>query len=197
MIDILIIGAGIAGAAAARELARRGADRIAILEKEILPGAHASGRNAALILQNVTDEVGITLGREGARFYADPPPDLPLPIRFQKSGSLLLASGPGGVGRMQRDTEQARRHGIPVEILSPEEARRKVPLLEADQFAGAAFCPDDGVLDIDALTRSFLADAECMASSGSNAAGCSASARSGVGSPGSIRTTARSPAASS
>ncbi len=158
-IDILIIGAGIAGAATARDLARRGAS-VAILERELLTGAHATGRNASLVLTNVTDATSLALAREGARFYADPPRDLPLPIPFNRSGSLLLASGPAGPERLERDTEWARSRGLNVERLSAAEARARVPILEEDQVAGAAFCPDDGVVDIDALLRSLLADAE-------------------------------------
>jgi D-arginine dehydrogenase len=44
--DILIIGAGIAGASAAAELART--HRVAILEREEFAGYHSTGRSAAL-----------------------------------------------------------------------------------------------------------------------------------------------------
>ena len=47
--QVLIVGAGITGLTIARELARRGAKDIAILEKEDAPGLHASGRNSGVL----------------------------------------------------------------------------------------------------------------------------------------------------
>ncbi len=46
--DVVIIGGGIAGLAAARELAARRAGRIAVVERDY-PGAGATGRNVARI----------------------------------------------------------------------------------------------------------------------------------------------------
>ena len=47
--EILIVGAGITGLAAARELSRRGYAGITIIEKEVSTGAHASGRNSGVL----------------------------------------------------------------------------------------------------------------------------------------------------
>ena len=46
---IVIVGAGLAGAATAFHLRQLGARNLVILEKEPVPGAHSSGRNAAMI----------------------------------------------------------------------------------------------------------------------------------------------------
>ena len=47
--QVLVVGAGITGLMIARELVRRGADRILILEKEPGVGVHASGRNSGVL----------------------------------------------------------------------------------------------------------------------------------------------------
>ena len=47
--DILIAGAGIVGVTLARELIRRGAEGIVLLEKEPVQGRHASGRNSGVL----------------------------------------------------------------------------------------------------------------------------------------------------
>ncbi len=47
--EILIVGAGITGLAIARELLQRGAEDILIIEKEAVPGFHASGRNSGVL----------------------------------------------------------------------------------------------------------------------------------------------------
>ena len=45
--DILVVGAGIAGASVAAELAEHGAGRIVVVEAESQPGYHTTGRSAA------------------------------------------------------------------------------------------------------------------------------------------------------
>ena len=47
--DVLIVGGGIIGLTLARELAGLGYERIVILEKEPVPGHHASGRNSGVL----------------------------------------------------------------------------------------------------------------------------------------------------
>src|SRR5512145_1109624 len=49
--DILIVGAGFAGASTAYHLSRQSARSIIIADKEEVPGFHASGRNASLLMQ--------------------------------------------------------------------------------------------------------------------------------------------------
>ena len=46
--DVVIVGAGIGGLAAARELAARGAGRVVVVERGY-PGSGATGRNVARI----------------------------------------------------------------------------------------------------------------------------------------------------
>jgi D-arginine dehydrogenase len=66
--DILIVGAGMAGAATAYHLTRLGAARVLIVEKEPLPGVHSSGRNASFIRERTEDPELQPLAREGAAF---------------------------------------------------------------------------------------------------------------------------------
>ena len=46
-VDVVVVGAGIAGTAAAAALSRRW--RVALLERESLPAQHASGRSASVL----------------------------------------------------------------------------------------------------------------------------------------------------
>jgi glycine/D-amino acid oxidase-like deaminating enzyme len=64
--DIVIVGAGLAGASTAFHLRRLGVRDVALLEKEAAPGEHASGRNAAMVRRPVTDSEIARLNTEGA-----------------------------------------------------------------------------------------------------------------------------------
>jgi len=86
--DILIVGAGIAGAATAYHLSRSSERRILMVEKEDTPGMHSTGRNAALVREQVENAALQDLATEGASFLrsgklAD----------FQASGMVVLGSG--------------------------------------------------------------------------------------------------------
>ncbi len=156
--DVVIIGAGFAGAATAYHLAQRGAGQIIILEREPVPGVHASGRNAALAFSILSDPVETRLAVEGAAFLRTPPAgfcDAPL---FQPFGSMQVA-GPQGLAGLQESLRSAAKVDYPCEILSQEEAVRRVPVLAGGSFTHAFWNPYDGVVDIHALLQGYLAAA--------------------------------------
>src|SRR5438105_2807201 len=82
--DVVIVGAGFAGAATAWALARAGVRDLVVLEREAAPGAHASGRNAALRTSRgrietpaVVDAAGAWAGTLARAAGAAPPPLAP------------------------------------------------------------------------------------------------------------------------
>lgn len=94
--DFLIVGAGLAGGATAFQLRRlaQGASapppRVIIVEKEAVPGAHSSGRNAAIVRRDIEDHAVADLVRRGADILARG--EL---AEFRNTGSFII--GPGGV----------------------------------------------------------------------------------------------------
>ena len=157
----VIIGAGFAGASTACHLARAGAREIVLLEQEKVAGVHSSGRNASMIRQVVSEPALVRLTKEGASFLRSLPADWPVPVSFQRNGSLLLGSGEGW-SRLKREAETARQAGIEVEIWSRERARDYVPVLKDADFEGAVWCPTDGVVDIHALLSGYLKAATAL-----------------------------------
>jgi len=66
--DILIVGAGMAGAATAYHLAKRANLGVLIVEQEETAGVHSSGRNAAIIREHADEPELQQLLSDGARF---------------------------------------------------------------------------------------------------------------------------------
>jgi D-arginine dehydrogenase len=153
--EIVIIGAGFAGAATAYHLARRGRADVLLIEQESIPGFHSSGRNAAMMRQCVPDPDLATLTRDGATFLRNLPSDWPEPVGFKQNGSLLLGSG-AGWNKLQQDAMVGRSVGIDVVLWTPAQAKQHVPVLNRSEFDGAAWCASDGIIDIHALLSGYL-----------------------------------------
>ena len=156
--DVVIVGTGFAGAATAYQLVTRGVRDVLLLEREVIAGRHASGRNAALAFQVLGDAAEARLAVEGARFIAQPPDGFCSVPLLQRTGSLQLA-GASGQPELLRSLEAAAQLGITSEILGVDETVRRVPALAAAPFTGAFWNPEDGVVDIHTLLHGYLAGA--------------------------------------
>src|SRR3989338_19875 len=70
---VIIIGSGFAGASCAWWLARLGVRDVIVLEREEMPGLHASGLNAGMARSYEEDETIAPLARRGGYiFFFDP-----------------------------------------------------------------------------------------------------------------------------
>ncbi len=156
--DVVIIGAGFAGASTAYHLANRGVRNILVLEREPIAGMHASGRNAALAFQVLSEPAEARLAIEGTRFIAAPPDGFAAEPLLRRCGSLLVA-GPDRLGDLQASHHTAQTLGVSGELLGPADAERLVPALRGAPFAGAFWTDSDGVVDIHALLHGYLAAA--------------------------------------
>ena len=156
--DVVIIGAGFAGAATAYHLTARGIRDVLVLEGEPRAGLHASGKNAALCFQLIADLDEARLAVEGTRVYAAPPDDLSARALLVRSGSLLVAADASRAA-LEASAADARVLGVRAALISREEAVRRVPLLAGSSFVTALDNPEDGVVDIARLLEGYLAAA--------------------------------------
>jgi D-arginine dehydrogenase len=153
---VAVIGAGFAGAATAAALARRGFAPGLIVEREALPGSHASGRNAAMIRQVEFDPVIRELTVEGVRRIAQTAYES-VPV-VRRTGGLYLGDE-GTSARLASAVAELAAGGVATEHLQRDEACRRFPFLERFRFASLLSCESDGVADIHALLLALLDDA--------------------------------------
>lgn len=150
--DFAVIGAGIAGASVAAELAPRGATLL--LEMEPQPGYHTTGRSAALFAESYGPAPVRALTRASAAFFEDPPEGF--------SPHALLV--PRGLAMIARADQKAALESLLEELsdargisrLDGEETRRRLPLLREGYAAGAMFDPRARDIDVNALHHGFL-----------------------------------------
>lgn len=162
--DVVVIGAGIAGAGAAADLA--GNFRVVIVEMEDRPGYHATGRSAALFVQNYGNPVIRALSRAAAPLFRDADPALfPHPL-LSPRGMLFVADAGSLDGHQALMAEAEGLRECP-----PAEAVAMVPILRRERILAAAYDPDAREIDVAALHQGWLkaaksAGAELLTRSG-------------------------------
>ena len=147
--DAVVIGAGFAGLATARELALAGLD-VVVVEAEAIPGFHSSGRNAAIARRLIEEPAVAALASRGMELLARLPSEVPL---FSRTGGLLVGQEP----LLARLAAVAAAIPIAAERIDRSEVVRRVPALAGVDIAGGLHVPDDGVVDIHALLSALLA----------------------------------------
>jgi len=153
--EVVIVGAGFAGAATAYALQRRGVRGIVLLEQEARPGLHSSGRNAAMGRQIVTDPDLLRLAVEGMRFLTAPPAELPNRTYLKPTGSLLVASG-SKAEAYRAAIPLFEEHRLRVNWLDHAEVVQLVQPADGGAFEGGVHCLEDGIVDVAALLESYL-----------------------------------------
>src|SRR5439155_1297078 len=63
---------------------------------------------------------------------------------FRQVGSIAVAASEARFQELKRGASMARSFGLEVQILSPDAARERWPLLSTDGLVGAVFLPKDG-----------------------------------------------------
>jgi D-arginine dehydrogenase len=148
--DILVIGAGIAGAATAAELAAAGR-RVVLLEAESQPGFHSTGRSAALwILNYGPADVRVLTGASRALFEAPPPGFAEHPLTRRRPVLFLAPEA------QRPHLERMIAEGEGLRPIAPEEARRMVSILRPDYAVAAAIEEDAFDIDVHALHHGYL-----------------------------------------
>ncbi|MFM2044578.1 MAG: hypothetical protein RLY86_3154 [Pseudomonadota bacterium] len=153
--DVIIVGAGIAGASLAAELAGRA--RVVLVEREERPGYHATGRSAAMFFDTYGNAAIRALSRASRPFLDGPPPgfcDGPL---LHARDCVFIADA----DRLDRlDALAASLADAPAISPCPAgEVLARVPILAEGAVAGALIDRSGSDIDVDALFQGYLRQA--------------------------------------
>ena len=141
----VIIGGGVAGTSIAFHLADLGYKDVVLLDrKELTSGStfHSAG-----LVGQLRSSVSLTkMMMHSVELYRRLDPG------WVECGGIRLACTPERWEETRRQAGWAKTFGLPLELISAEEAQEKFPLMVTDNVIGASWLPTDGYLDPSMLT---------------------------------------------
>ena len=141
-VDVVVIGAGVAGTAASYFLAERGV-KVLLCEKGRVAGEQSS-RNWGWVRQQGRDWAELPIMMESNRIWrglAEKTGEADL--TFTNSGCYYLADDEAGLAKYAEWHELARQHQLDTRMLSPDELRAQFPELRGN-WTGGMVTPSDG-----------------------------------------------------
>jgi glycine cleavage system aminomethyltransferase T/glycine/D-amino acid oxidase-like deaminating enzyme len=152
----VIIGGGVGGTSLAYHLAELGWDDVVLVDRDQLTSGstfHSAGlvgqlRGSVSLTKMMMHSVDL-YRRIGAESDFDP--------GWTECGGIRLASTEERMEELRRQAGWAKTFGLPLELISAEEAQELFPLMSTEGVLGAAWLPTDGYIDPSQLTYA-LAD---------------------------------------
>jgi len=153
----VVIGGGVMGCSILYHLAKLGWTDSLLVEQYQL--THGSTWHSAGLVGQLRSSISLTrMMQYSVGLYAELKELTGNDPGWHQLGGLRLASSQPRLEEIRRQAAWAKTFGLPMEIVSAQEAQERFPPMSTDGVLAAAFIPDDGYLDPSQLTFS-LADA--------------------------------------
>ena len=141
--EVIIVGGGVVGNAAAYYLAKRGVEVI-VLEGSDSIGHGGSSRNGGGVRQSGRDVRELPYAIYGIKnMWPTLSEELGVDVEYVRKGNLRLGLNEDHIKILEGLTANAQGLGLDVTMVSAEEVKDICPHL-SDQVVGASWCPTDG-----------------------------------------------------
>jgi glycine cleavage system aminomethyltransferase T/glycine/D-amino acid oxidase-like deaminating enzyme len=152
----VIVGGGVGGASLAYHLAKLGWDDVVLVERSQLTSG--STFHSAGLVGQLRESVSLTkMMMHSVELYRRLGDESEFDPGWTECGGIRLASSEERMEELRRQAGWAKTFGLPLELISAEEARELFPLMSTKGVLGAAWLPTDGYVDPAQLTYA-LAD---------------------------------------
>lgn len=149
---VVVIGGGVIGTSTAYHLTRLGWEDVVVLEQGRLSSGttwHAAG----LVGQLRASESGTRLVQYSVELYARLEAETGLSAGYKQCGGVTVARTPERMVQLRRTAATAEAFDLECELISPEEARERYPVMQVDDLQGAIWLPGDGKANPTDLTH--------------------------------------------
>jgi glycine/D-amino acid oxidase-like deaminating enzyme len=142
--DIVVVGAGIVGAACGYYAAQEGL-RVGVIQG-LGTASGATGAAMGHLVALDGSDAELDLCRFSQELWRELAPQLPAMAGYRAAGTLWVADAEDGLRAIARKHDRLHQRGLPSSILDREVIPRVEPALRAG-LAGALLVPEDAVLD--------------------------------------------------
>jgi glycine cleavage system aminomethyltransferase T/glycine/D-amino acid oxidase-like deaminating enzyme len=146
---VVIIGGGVGGASIAYHLAQLGERDVILLDRNELTSG--STFHSAGLVGQLRGSLSLTrMMMDSVALYRQ------LDCGWVECGGIRLACTPEREQEVMRQVSWAKTFGLPLELLSAEQAQELFPLMVTDGVRCASYLPTDGYLDPSLLTTALI-----------------------------------------
>src|SRR5579871_1607486 len=147
----VVIGGGVGGCSILYWLTQLGWDDVVLVERADLTSG--STFHSAGLVGQLRGSLSLTkMMMNSVELYRRLGDAVGLDTGWHEVGSLRLASSEERMQELSRQAGWAKTFGLPLELISVEEAARLFPPMSTDGVLGAAYLPTDGYIDPSQLT---------------------------------------------
>ncbi|MGA3353587.1 MAG: FAD-dependent oxidoreductase [Acidimicrobiales bacterium] len=148
---VVVVGGGVGGCSILYWLARLGWSDVVLVERAQLTSG--STFHSAGLVGQLRSSLSLTrMMMNSVELYRGLKDEVGLETGWREVGSLRLASSQERMEELQRQAAWAETFGLPIYLVSAEEAQKLFPPMSTDGVHGAAFLTTDGYLDPSQLT---------------------------------------------
>jgi len=141
--DVVVVGAGIVGAACADAFSRHGL-KIAVVERDVVgSGATAAGMGHVVVMDDSDAQFALT--RYSQRLWQQLAPELPADVEYQQCGTIWVAADEEEMAEVKRKHSYYTERAVPTNILDVEALACMEPNLRSG-MAGGLLVPQDAVV---------------------------------------------------
>jgi glycine cleavage system T protein len=154
----VIIGGGVGGTSIAYHLTELGWRDVVLVDRAELTSG-STFHSAGLVGQLRSTTTLTRMMMYGTSLYRRLQAETGVDVSWHEVGSLRLASTKERFEELRRQAGWAKTFGLPLELITPEEAQARFPLMTLDGVLGAVWLPTDGWLDPSGLAQALAAGA--------------------------------------
>jgi glycine cleavage system T protein len=155
----VVIGGGVGGTSIAYHLAKLGLRDVIVLEQHDLSDG-TTWHSAGFVGQLRSSISQTRMIMYSTELYERLAEETGLDPGWRRVGGLRIATNERRVEELRRQESAAATYGLELEMLSADETRERLPLLDTSDVLASAWLPGDGYVDPELLARALAAGAE-------------------------------------